>query len=367
MTAPAGAAASTAQDSPSPAGTEGRRSPLIGDRVASVAAVGSTSPGSIATGSAEPSPGSSFAAAVVRDPKDGEDRGLHRLCAALRNVEAMDSLQVAEDDATKNAAAAAAAERFRLRNAARFRRGTAASPNNPAPPDAEGRLSGRAVDIPESASAVDAANTSNRPPPPPLSATPAERPRPYPMVPNAPVQVTAGATRDSPPALPYGARGDAGGMANAAPVVAVPVSEVVVAPVEPSPAKDSSSRWLSSGGVAEGGVGAGANESSPTRYSSLLAVAERSGTAAAASSSSAAAAVVVEESATPITVASKRSKEQKTQGKEIDAAVMSGERRSGAVAEPPTKKARNPTATPPFSPPPMALPVPNSLLGHIGD
>lgn len=365
MTAPAGATASTAQDSPSPAGAEGRHSPLPGDRVASVATVGSASPGSIGRGSAEPSPDSSFAAAVVRDQKDGEDRGLHRLCAALRNVEAMDNLQVAEDDATKNAAAAAAAERFRLRNAARFRRGPAASPNNPAPSDAEGRPAGEAVDITESALAVDAANTSNRPPPP--SATPVEHSRPYSMAPNAPVQVTAGAMRDRPPALPYGARGDAGGLADAAPVVAVPVSEVLVAPVEPSPAKGSMSRRLPSGCVAEGGAGAGANDSSPTRYSSLVAVAERSGTAATASSSSSAAAVVVEESATPIAVSSKRSKEEKPEGTEVDAAAMSGERRSCAVAEPPAKKARSPTATLPFSRPPMALPVPNSLVGHAGD
>lgn len=51
---------------------------------------------------------------------DAEDGGLHRLCAALRNVEAMDNLQESQDDATANAAAAAAAERFRRRTAGRY-------------------------------------------------------------------------------------------------------------------------------------------------------------------------------------------------------------------------------------------------------
>lgn len=47
--------------------------------------------------------------------RDGKEGGLHRLCAAMRNVEAMDKLQASGDDEVVDAAAAAAAERFRMR------------------------------------------------------------------------------------------------------------------------------------------------------------------------------------------------------------------------------------------------------------
>lgn len=383
---PAGGAKSTAQDSTaSLAGVvRGRRTPVPGDHVASIAAaVQSGSPGAADRGgSAVSPPGTSFAAAgVVRDAKEGgEDRGLHRLCAALRNVEAMDSLQVAEDDATKDAAAFAAAERFRFRTVSRFRR-----KSSPAPFDAEGQLASgaygavgavSAVDVSASSSpAVHAANTSDRPPPPPVpSAIPAE-PRPYSVAPRESVQVVAeGAARDSPPAVLREARGGTGRSADpaAAPVVTVPVSKAAVPPVEPSPGKGPSPRGPLNVGVAEGrggGGGSACSDSSPTRQSSLVAVAEGSRSAAAAATTAASAAAVVEESEAPITVAFKRSRDEKGGTEVVAAAVMSGGGGgSGAVTQPPAKKGRSPRPTLPPSPSPAAaLPVPNPGREHVRD
>lgn len=47
--------------------------------------------------------------------RDGKEGGLQRLCAAMRNVEAMDKLQASGDDEVVTAAAVAAVERFRMR------------------------------------------------------------------------------------------------------------------------------------------------------------------------------------------------------------------------------------------------------------